>query len=174
MTTPTFGSPDDRDGVPDDELRPGATASPYASSPPPPDLPPPVYGEATHARYPGDDGFGPDVGRYGPGYGYSPAPALPATNGVATAGGVCGIVAASISWIPLINVFSLVLSLIAVALGGVGLKRANDYGSEGRGTPGKGMAITGIVLGVIGIAIALVLITALGSALNDLSHSTNT
>lgn len=108
-------------------------------------------------------------------YGYQPAHAIaPPTNTLATAGGVCGIVAASISWIPLINVFSLVLSIIAVALGAVGWKRANTLQRDVGRPIGRGMAITGVVIGAVGLALALIFIVALGSALNDLSHVTPT
>lgn len=125
----------------------------YTYSTPPPYLPPPTaYTPAYPAAY----------------------PAVRPTNGVATAGGVCGIVAAAISWIPIVNVFSLVLSIVAVALGAVGWRRANTLQREAGQPIGRGMAITGVVIGAVGLTLALIFIVALGSALNDLSHTTPT
>lgn len=109
---------------------------------------------------------------------YPPAPIyqLPRqpTNGVATAGGVCGIVGAAISWIPLINIATLALSIVAVALGGIGLARATRYARDGHGPIGRGMAITGIVIGAVGLALALMFIAAIGHAFNDLTTPTAT
>lgn len=96
------------------------------------------------------------------------------TNGLATAGGVCGIVAAAISWIPIINFFSLVLSIVAVALGGVGLARANRLQRETGRPIGKGMAITGIVIGAVGLVAAALFIAAIGSALTQVGTTTTT
>lgn len=134
-----------------------------ASVPPPPS-------DVQHRPYP--DRFTPPQSGY-PLPGYPPVMAAP-SNGVATAGGVCGIVAAAISWIPIVNLFSFVLSIIAVALGAVGWKRANAMQREVGRPIGRGMAITGVVLGAIGLAIALIFIVALGSALNDISNPTST
>lgn len=129
------------------------TIQPHGATPYPPVAQPTTYG--------------------GPGYAIPVMAPRPA-NSVATAGGVCGIVAAAISWIPLINVFSLVLSIIAVALGAVGWKRANTLQRDVGRPIGRGMAITGVVIGAVGLALALIFIVALGSALNDLSHVTPT
>lgn len=152
-----------------DETQPGARR--YEDETPPLNFPPPggpaFPGEVQHHPYPGDR-FAAAPGHYGPGY---PPVAVRPSNGVATAGGVCGIVAASISWIPIINFFSLVLSIIAVALGAVGFARANKL-REQTGEPiGRGMAITGIVIGCVGLVLAAIFIAALGSALNDLTHT---
>jgi hypothetical protein len=123
---------------------------PHPSQMPPPYQPPPPYPQS---------------------YAVPVVPMAAPTNGVATAGGVCGIVAAAISWIPVINFFSLVLSILAVALGGVGWKRANTLQSETGRPTGRGMAITGVVIGALGLVIALAMIVALGSALSELSNT---
>lgn len=131
---------------------PDRPANPYDPPGAYPYPPPPTGGEIHHV--------------------YAAAPvAVRPSNGVATAGGVCGIVAAAISWVPLINVFALVLSIIAVAFGAVGLRRANAYARDGYGPVGRGMAITGIVIGVIGLIFALIFIVAIGSAINDISRN---
>jgi hypothetical protein len=105
---------------------------------------------------------------YGPGY-----PPVRPTNGLATAGGVCGIVAAAISWVPLVNFFALVLSIIAVAFGAIGLSRANKIRQQTGEPVGKGMAITGIVIGCIGLVLAVLFIAVLGAALSDLPNTTD-
>jgi hypothetical protein len=71
------------------------------------------------------------------------------TNGIAIAAGVCGIIAVVLCWIPFIDYLSIVLGTLAIIFGIIGVRRADGYGS------GKGMAITGIVCGTVGLAIAL-------------------
>jgi hypothetical protein len=129
--------------------------------------PPSEHGPSTYGgpqRGPGP--YMPPPINYGPPpqVNYGPPTVQRPSNGVATAGGVCGIVGAALSWIPIVNLFSLVLAIIAAALGGVGLARANRYEKEGLPPAGRGMAITGIVLGAAGLLIALVVIAAVGTA----------
>ena len=84
-------------------------------------------------------------------YGYEPPQTLiygRETNGIAIAAGVCGIIAVALCWIPFVDYFSVVLGVLAIILGILGVRRADAYGS------GRGMAITGIVCGAVGLAIA--------------------
>jgi hypothetical protein len=94
-------------------------------------------------------------------YGYGQPPAIlygRETNGIAIAAGVCGIVAVVLCWIPFVDYLSIVLGVLAIIFEVIGVRRADAFGS------GRGMAITGIVCGSVGLAIAflfLVLIFAL-------------
>lgn len=83
------------------------------------------------------------------------------SNGMATAGGVLGIIGLVLGLIPFVGVLSLLLGPLAVILGGVGLRRANA------GAAGKGMAITGLVCGILAIAFVIVGIAALGSTFGN-------
>lgn len=112
--------------------------------PPPPSAPPPAplpqpYGQAPFAY---------------PSVPYYLQPARP-NNGIGTAGGVVGIVAAALFWIPFV---SGIMGIVAVSLGGVGLNRANQLGGAS-----KGMAITGIVCGGVVIALNILLIIGLST-----------
>src|SRR6266550_2914960 len=73
-----------------------------------------------------------------------PPTAAPASNGVATAGMVLGILGVVLFWLPVVG---FAMAIVAVVLGGVGLSRANMGGG------GRGQAIAGLVLGVVGIAL---------------------
>jgi hypothetical protein len=82
-----------------------------------------------------------------PGYGGYPQPA--ASNGMAIAGLVCGIIGLLIA--------NVILGPLGIIFGGIGLSRAN------RGASGRGMAIAGIVLGVIDLVVGIVAIAYLSS-----------
>jgi hypothetical protein len=68
------------------------------------------------------------------------------TNSVGTAGGVLGIVGMALILVPFIGG---ILCLLGAILGGVGLNKA------GKENLPKGLAITGLVCGLVGIAIYL-------------------
>ena len=88
-------------------------------------------------------------------YGYEPPPAIlygRETNGIAIAAGVCGIIAVVLCWIPFVDYLSIVLGVLAIIFGIIGVRRADAYGS------GRGMAITGIVCGAVGLAIAFLVL----------------
>lgn len=99
-------------------------SQPYPPPPPPPQNP---YGQQTPppgyppAGYPG-----------GPGYGTAPS----RTSGAAIASLICGILLC----IPVLT------QLLAIILGFVGIKSANRPGVSG-----KGLAITGLILGLLGL-----------------------
>ncbi len=73
------------------------------------------------------------------------------TNGIGVAAGVCGIVSVALCWIPFVDYLSIVLGALAIIFGVIGVRNANRYGGAG-----KGMAVAGIVCGVVGLAIALI------------------
>jgi hypothetical protein len=84
--------------------------------------------------------------------------AMPASNGLGTAGGVVGIVALVLLWFPYIG---LILGVIGVVLGAVGLSRSNRlYGA------GKGMSIAGIVCGGVALILNILFIVAIYSAIS--------
>ena len=57
-------------------------------------------------------------------------------------------------WLPVVG---FAMAIVAVVLGGVGLSRANLGGG------GRGQAIAGLVLGVVGIALPILVLSALFS-----------
>lgn len=81
-------------------------------------------------------------------------------NGVGTAGGVCGIISLCTGWVPVLGWFSgLVLGILAIALGGVGLKRVSSGVANN-----KGMAVCGIVCGAVGLIGWVVAFVVIASA----------
>ncbi|MBV9099857.1 MAG: DUF4190 domain-containing protein [Candidatus Dormibacteraeota bacterium] len=94
---------------------------------------------------------GPPPSSYSP---YPPqqqwSPAAP-KNGIATAAGVLGIIS--------IFIFGLILGILAIIFGSIGLRNANRMGGLGRG-----MALTGIVCGIIGLVAWIVIIALIFGA----------
>lgn len=86
------------------------------------------------------------------------APARTGGAGFAIAALVLGILAVLSCWTV---VGGILLGLVAIILGIVGWRRAN----RGAAT-GKGMAITGVVLGTIGLLLSVVFVVFIGSFLN--------
>lgn len=85
-----------------------------------------------------------------PAYPAAPPPPAP-SNGAATAGGTLGIVGAVLSLIPFLGiVIGLVMGTLAIVFSGVGISRA---GPPGRG---KGLAVTGLVLGILTVIFKLI------------------
>lgn len=80
-------------------------------------------------------------------------PSIPTSNGLATTGGVLGIVGFVAGWIPLIGIlFGLVIGILAIVFSGIGLSRSGRL----PGQAGKGMAITGLVLGILIVIFKLI------------------
>lgn len=101
----------------------------------------------------------PSAPAYGtPGYAgpVYPAPVYPArpSSGVAIAAMICGIVGFVFSWATLFILIPVLVSIAAVILGHVALGQLKKNPNLG----GRGMAITGLVLGYIPIAITLILL----------------
>jgi hypothetical protein len=105
-------------------------------------------------------------------YGYAPQQTIVyghQGNGIGVAAGVCGIIAVALCWIPFIDYISIVLGTLAIIFGVIGVRNANRIGGAG-----KGMAITGIICGIVGLAIALIfllLIYALVSSVTVIGAS---
>ena len=76
-----------------------------------------------------------------------------ASNGIGTTAGILGIVSGVFMFIPVLNYLSVLLGVLAIIFGGIGIRRAN----QNLGAP-KGMAVAGLVLGIVSVAIALVFI----------------
>ena len=71
------------------------------------------------------------------------------TNGLATASLVLGILGIALFWF-----LGFIMSILAIVFGGVGLSRAKA------GAPGKGVAIAGLTLGIVGLLLPLLVLTA--------------
>jgi len=72
------------------------------------------------------------------------------SNSMATAGGIVGIVGAVLSMIPLFGIFvGLIMGVLAVIFSGIGLSRSDQMG-------GKGMAVTGLVLGILTVIFKII------------------
>lgn len=84
------------------------------------------------------------------------------SNGVAIAALVCGIIALILSWIPLINLLSVVLGIAAIVTGVMGIRRAADPG-----VGQKGLAVGGLVTGVIALLLSLLILVGMASILSD-------
>src|SRR5688500_2547679 len=70
---------------------------------------------------------------------------------------VLGIVGLLISFIPLVGIVGIVLTLLAILFGAIGLRKRE----------GRGLAIAGLVLGVIGTAVAVAWFFLISRAANE-------
>jgi hypothetical protein len=91
------------------------------------------------------------------------------TSGLAVAALVLGIVALIFSWIPFVNAFAIAPGVLAIIFGLIGFFVTGA--SKPRG--GKGLAISGLVLGIIAAIIFLTINSAVGSAVNTVSEQAN-
>jgi hypothetical protein len=91
----------------------------------------------------------------------APVPAPKGSNGLAVAGFILGLLALLGSFIPVVNIGAIILAVIGLVLAGVGLARAKAARA------GKGLAITGLVLGALAIIIAIVIDVSFGKAVDD-------
>src|SRR5579884_4062159 len=95
-----------------------------------------------------------------PGYGYQQPGYYAAQrpgNGIAIAAMVCGIVGLVFCWIPVVDIISIILGALGIVFGFIGNNRARELGGSGRG-----MAITGIVCGIIAIALSVLFWVVIG------------
>ncbi|MCG5430768.1 DUF4190 domain-containing protein [Mycobacterium sp. MYCO198283] len=152
MSTPDDNKPDDlQTGAheyPSLENPTSPPPDPYAPvdypaypPPPPPAMPPPVYPGAM----PGYPGAYPPY----PSAGY-PAYGSRGTNGQALASLITALVGVPLCWL-----FG-IPSIVAIVLGVVGLAEIKKTGQDGRG-----MAITGIVVGALTIVLSLIAFVAI-------------
>lgn len=126
-----------------DPDRPLDATPPPAPQPPAPPLPPPppAYGYAP------PPGFPPPA----------PYPVKPKANGLALTSMILGILGITVG---LCLLFFPVMPILAVVFGHIGLTQTRKTGA-----PGRGYAITGLVTGYIGIALAVLwlIATAIGT-----------
>ncbi len=91
------------------------------------------------------------------------------SNGLATAGFVLGLLGFLGSWIPVLNILGIILAVVGAVLAAVGLARSKKVAA------GKGLAIAGLVLGVLAVTIAVVINVAFVNAVDDaVDETTNT
>lgn len=83
------------------------------------------------------------------------------SNGLATAGFVLGLLGLLTCWIPILNIFGILLGILGVVLAAVGLAKSKKVGT------GRGLAIAGIVLGVIAVLLAILINVAFSNAVDD-------
>ncbi|MCC3762483.1 DUF4190 domain-containing protein [Glycomyces sp. TRM65418] len=88
-----------------------------------------------------------------------------ARNGLGTAALVCGIVAVVLSFVPVLNVFTWPLGILAVVFGAIGWSRAN----KGQAT-NKTIAITGLALGVISFFTFCLLYVLIGAGSENMFY----
>jgi hypothetical protein len=89
-----------------------------------------------------------------------PGPAK-SSNGLATAGFVLGLIGLLGSFIPLLNIVGIVIGVVGAVLAAVGLAKAKKSGS------GKGLAMAGIILGVLALIIGIVVNVAFANAVSN-------
>ncbi len=88
-----------------------------------------------------------------PGYGYPQSSS--GTNGLGVAGFVCGLVGLIFFWIPFLGI---ILALLGVTMGGIGMQQAKRTNSA------PGLAIAGLVLGIVALIPAVVVLAAVLSS----------
>ncbi|HEV2784712.1 MAG TPA: DUF4190 domain-containing protein [Actinophytocola sp.] len=91
-----------------------------------------------------------------------------AENGLGTAGFVLGLVGLVFSPVPLIGVVAWPLVILGLILSLVGLGRAN----KGRAT-NKGLAVAGVVLSALGLAICILWAAVFTKAVDDVREESN-
>lgn len=95
---------------------------------------------------------------------YPPQPLPRQGNGMAVAGMVLGIVGACAGLIPLLFWVAFPCGVLAVIFGAVGRRRA----AETPGAPGRGMAMAGLVLGIVALLLSVAGFAIVDDALSDL------
>ena len=78
---------------------------------------------------------------------------------MAVAGLVLGILALVFCWIPFLN---WILAILAVIFGAVGTSKANKIGGKG-----KGMAIAGLAMGIVGALLGIALVVWVMGRVDD-------
>lgn len=114
--------------------------------------PTPAYGSAPQPAY----GAG-----AGPGYGTQAAPG----KGLAIAALVLGILALLGSWIPVLNVVSILMAIVGIILGGVALSKIRKGTASGRG-----MALGGIITSVLAILVAVLVLAFFASIFDQVEN----
>lgn len=84
-----------------------------------------------------------------------------ASNGLATAGFVLGLLGLLGSFIPVLNIGAIVIGVVGAVLAAVGLAKAKKSGA------GKGLAMSGLILGLLALIIGIVVNVAFANAVNN-------
>ncbi len=127
----------------DDDFKP-----PYTQDPPYPGYPQPSVTQPGNYPPPAPAAPGPLVVQQPVYVPYAVPVSVPNTgNGMAITSLVLGIVSAAIGWIPVCGLVALGPAIVGIVLGCLGLKSARY----------RGLAIAGIILSIIGIALSLVI-----------------
>ena len=92
--------------------------------------------------------------------GFPPVTQVKGSNGLATAGFVLGLLGLLGSWIPFLNVLGIMLGILGAILAAVGLAKFKKVNA------GKGLAIAGLVLGVLAVLFAIVINVAFVGAVD--------
>lgn len=92
----------------------------------------------------------------------------PATNPMATAGLVLSLIGLPLCWIPVVNFLGVLVSVVGIVLATVGLVRSRTART------GKGLSIAGVVLGGLGLVMAVVVNVAFFNAVEDPEVPTST
>lgn len=87
----------------------------------------------------------------------------PRSNGMATAGFVTGLLGAILAITIVLFIVGFPLSIVGIVLSWIGLRRVSADPLRG----GKGLAIAGLVLGIIGFLVSILWFIAVGNALNE-------
>ena len=77
------------------------------------------------------------------------SPAPPVGNGLAVAGMILGILGLALCWIPFVGAL---VALLGIVFGAIGWSKASRTGRN------KGMAITGVVCGILGVVAGIVIV----------------
>jgi hypothetical protein len=118
------------------------------------------YGQQGYGQQQGGYGQGGyQQGGYGPGYGQGQGQLR---NGYGTTALVLGIVGLLISFIPFVGVIGAICGLIAIVFGFLGLGRVKRNEANNRG-----LAIAGIVTGILAIVITVLYFAVFGAFVNE-------
>lgn len=103
-------------------------------------------------------GVNPAVPQYG-----APAQAQAPLSGLAIASLVCAILAILGSFVPILNVVSILLALVAVGLGIAAIVSSSKGGKRG-----KGLGIAGVIVGAVAIIVSILINALVYKAANDI------
>lgn len=117
--------------------------------------------------YPPQPGYG-APGGYPPPGGYQGGYAAPQSNGLAIAALILGIIALLGSLVPIVGWFMWPFALAAIGLGLAGMSRAGKIDGTG-----KGMALGGLITGVLAVVAAIAWTVILVVAADDVDNDIN-
>lgn len=113
------------------------------------------------APAPGPEGPPPSPGLPGPAAGKS-------MNGLAIAGFVLALLGFLGSFIPVVNIFAMGLAVLGLILAGIGLAKSAKLGA------GKGLAIAGLILGVLALIFSIAINAVFVKTVNDAADEATT